>query len=98
MGQKRRRKGHNAGTISIMVIVLAFLVIMSVQIYKLKEKDKMYAEREQALLEQLAEETQRADDLEEMSLYTKTKEYIKDMANKLGLVFGNEIIFKENDE
>ncbi len=98
MGQKGRRKGHNAGTISIVVIVLAFLVIMSVQIYKLKEKDKMYAEREQNLLEQLEEESQRAEELEEMSLYTKTMDYIKDMANKLGLVFDNEIIFKESDE
>ena len=98
MGQKGRRKGHNAGTISIVVIVLAFLVIMSVQIYKLKEKDKMYAEREQNLLEQLEEESQRAEELEEMSLYTKTMDYMKDMANKLGLVFDNEIIFKESDE
>lgn len=98
MSQKGRRKGHSAGTISVVVIVLAFLVIMSVQVYKLKEKDKMYAEREQALLEQLEAESERAEELEEMSLYTKTKNYIKDMANKFGLVFDNEIIFKESDE
>jgi cell division protein DivIC len=80
------------------VIVLAFLVVMSIQIYKLNEKDKMYAEREQNLLEQLAEEESRAEELKEMDLYTKSVEYIKDMANKLGLVFENEIIFRESGE
>ena len=98
MSQKSRRKGHNAGTISIGVIVLAFLVVMSVQIYKLNEKDKMYAEREQNLMEQLTEEESRAEELKEMDAYTKSVEYIKDMANKLGLVFENEIIFKESGE
>lgn len=98
MSRKGRKKGRNAGTISIVVIVLAFLVIMSVQIYKFKEKDKMYAEREQNLQGQLEEEEARATELEEMDRYTKTKEYIKDMANRLGLVFENEIIFREGDE
>lgn len=98
MSRKGRKKGYSAGTICIGLIVLAFLAIMSVQIYKLKQKDEMYAQREQNLLEQLAEESQRAEELEEMSLYTKSTEYIKDMANKLGLVFENEIIFKESGE
>ncbi len=98
MSQKRRRKGNNAGTVGIVVIVLAFLVIMSVQIYQLKQKDKLYAEREQNLLEQLEAESERAEELAEMDIYTKSKEYIKDMANKFGFVFDNEIIFKESDE
>lgn len=98
MSQKGRRKGHKTGTISMAIIVLAFLVVMSIQIYKLNEKDKMYAEREQNLLEQLAQEESRAEELKDMDMYTKSVEYIKDMANKLGLVFENEIIFKESGE
>ena len=98
MGRHGRRKGHSAGTIGLAIIVLAFLVIMSVQIYKLKQKDNMYAEREQNLQEQLEAEQDRASELEEMDLYTKSMEYIKDMANRLGLVFDNEIIFKEGNE
>ena len=98
MSRKGRRKEHRATTISMGVIVLAFLVVMSIQIYKLNEKDKMYEEREQNLLEQLAEEESRAEELKEMDLYTKSVEYIKDMANKLGLVFENEIIFRESGE
>ncbi len=98
MSAKRRGKGHNPGTVSIIFIVVVFILVMSVQIYKLKEKDDVLAEREQLLEEQLADEEQRAEELEELDLYTKSMEYIKDMANKLGLVFENEIIFKESDE
>jgi len=98
MSRIRKRKGYNKGTVGILLIVVAFLVVMSVQIYKLKIKDAMYAEREQNLKDQLAAETQRAEELEEMELYIKSEDYIKDMANKLGLVFENEIIFRENDE
>lgn len=98
MSAKRRNKKHNPGTISIVFIVLAFLVVMSIQIFKLKEKDKLLAEREEVLEEQLTEEMERAEELEELDLYTRSMEYIKEMANKLGLIFENEIIFKESDE
>lgn len=98
MAKKRRKNGNNAGTISIIFIVIVFVVVMSIQIYKLKEKDKLLAEREEHLMQQLTEELQREEELEELDLYTKSMEYIKEMANKLGLVFDNEIIFKESDE
>ena len=98
MSRKARKKRHNAGTISIVVIVLGFLLIMSVQIFKLNQKDDLYAEREENLMQQLEDEQERASELEEMDLYTKSMEYIKDMANRLGLVFDNEIIFKESNE
>lgn len=98
MSRKGRKKRHNAGTISVVVIVLGFLLIMSVQIYKLKQKDDLYAEREQNLVQQLEDEQKRASELEEMDRYTQSMEYIKDMANRLGLVFDNEIIFKESNE
>ena len=98
MKNGKRKKGHDAGTISIIVIVLIFLSVMSVQIYRLKQKDAIYAQREQNLEEQLAQELQREEELKELELYTKSVEYIKDMANKLGLVFENEIIFKESGE
>ena len=98
MAQKRKKNGYTAGTKSIIFIVLIFVAVMSIQIYKLKEKDDALAEREENLLQQLEDEQLREEELEELDLYTKSMEYIKDMANKLGLVFENEIIFKENGE
>jgi len=98
MAGKRKKNSNSAGTMSIIFIVLVFLVVMSIQIYKLKQKDEILAEREQNLMEQLTEEMQREEELKELDLYTRSMEYIKDMANKLGLVYENEIIFKESDE
>ena len=98
MTGKRKKNSNNAGTMSIIFIVLVFLVVMSIQIYKLKQKDDILAEREQNLMEQLSEEMQREDELKELDLYTRSMEYIKEMANKLGLVYENEIIFKESGE
>ena len=98
MAGKRKKNGHNAGAMSIVFIVLVFVVVMSIQIYKLKEKDDLLAEREENLMQQLTEEMQREEELEELDLYTRSMEYIKEMANKLGLVYENEIIFKESGE
>ena len=98
MSRKGRKKRRNVGTISVVVIVLGFLLIMSVQIYKLKQRDDLYAEREENLMQQLQDEQDRASELEEMDLYTQSIEYIKEMANRLGLVFDNEIIFKESND
>ena len=98
MAGKRKKNSNTAGTMSIIFIVLVFLVVMSIQIYKLKQKDDILAEREQLLMQQLTEEMQREEELKELDLYTRSLEYIKDMANKLGLVYENEIIFKESGE
>lgn len=98
MARKRKNKSYNKGTKSIVFIVIVFLVVMSIQIYILKQKDDALAEREQSLMEQLTEEMDREEELNKLDLYTQSMEYIKEMANKLGLVFENEIIFKENDE
>ena len=98
MKKKKQGRGLNAGTISIMFIVLVFVAVLGMQIYKLKEKDDLLSEREENLKDQLAQESERAEELEKLDLYTQTMEYIKEMANKLGLVLDNEIIFKENDE
>ena len=44
---KRRRRG--SGTAGIMIIVLAFLVVMTVQICRIRSKDAEYAAKEKEL-------------------------------------------------
>ena len=98
MSGKRKRKGLNAGTVSIVFIVLVFVAVMSIQIYKLKEKDKTLAEREQNLQEQLADETERAEEIEELNQHMQSIDFIREWAHKLGIISDDEIILKENDE
>ena len=92
--RKRRRR---SGAVSIAVIVLAFLVVMAVQIYRIKEKDDAYVAREQELKQEYQDETQRASEIGDLETYMKSSEYIEDVAkSKLGLTYKNEIIFKES--
>jgi cell division protein DivIC len=99
MSTKRKRKKKSAGTVSIGIIVLAFLAVMSVQIYQLKQKDDAKAAELEALQQELADETQRAEEIDALEEYMQTTQFIEDTAkSKLGLAYDNEIIFKEVEE
>ena len=96
MSTRRRRQRKN-GTVSIAIIVLAFLIVMSVQIFKLKQKEAAYAAKEAELREAYEQETERAEEIESLADYVQSDQYIIDMAHsKLGLAYDNEIIFKES--
>lgn len=96
-GKKRRRGQQNrAGKIWISVIVMTLLLVMSIQIVRLHDKDQVYLAKEKALEAELEEEKERAKELEDYEEYTKTDKFIEDIAkSKLGLVYKNEIIFKK---
>lgn len=96
MSRNRRRKKNRAGRISIACIVIFLLAVMSVQIFRLYEKNQEYITREAELKEQLEEETERRDEIAEYEKYIGSQEYVEDTAkSKLGLVYENDIIFKE---
>lgn len=96
---RRQRRTNHKGAVSVSIIVIAFLIIMSAQIYKLKQKDEAYANQYKELQKQYEQETERAEAIENLADDMQSQEYIEDVAkNKLGLVYDNEIIFKENEE
>lgn len=98
MKSRRNRRSHK-GTVSVSIIVVAFLIIMSAQIYKLKEKDEAYAVQYEELKKQYDAESERAEEIEGLAEDMQSQEYIEDVAkSKLGLVYDNEIIFKEKEE
>lgn len=96
MARLRRSSETSTGKITVLLIVTTLVVIMMIQIASLYRKNVEYATRQEELeksLEEAAEERSRLEDYEE---YTKTDAYIEDIArSKLGLVHGNEIVFKE---
>lgn len=97
--KSKRRSKHRknrASKIWISAIVLVLLVVMSVQILRLNEKNKNLIAQEKAKTEQLEEEKERAQDIAEYEQYTKSQQFVEDTAkSKLGLVHDNEIIFKK---
>ena len=96
MARIRRQTESNSGKVTILLIVTTLVVVMSIQIANLYEKSRDYQEKQTELARALDEATEARERLEEYEEYTKTVDYIEDMAkSKLGLVHENEIVFKE---
>ena len=94
----RRSSKKRGGTLSVAVIVVAFLIVMIFQIVQLKNKETAYAQQTAELNKQLKEETERTDEINALADYMQSDQYIEVMAkSKLGLAYDNEIIFKEKE-
>lgn len=94
----RTRNENRLGMTVAAIAILIMIAVVSVHSFSLKEKEAKYAAREQELLNQIEQENRRTDELRELETYTKTKKYAEEVAkDKLGLVYENEIIFKETD-
>lgn len=76
----RRSSKKRGGTLSVAVIVVAFLIVMVFQIVQLKNKETAYAQQTAELNKQLKEETERTDDINALADYMQSDQYIEDMA------------------
>lgn len=75
-----------------------FLIVMSIQIVKLYKEDQTYIAKEKELNERLEDATEEQQQLADYEQYTQSQQYIEEVAkSKLGLVYNNEIVFKEQD-
>lgn len=90
---------RNENRLGMMVTIIAIMImtgVVGVNSISLKQKEAVYAAKEQELLTLIAQEDARAEELEAFATYTKTKKYAEEIAkDKLGLVYENEIIFQE---
>lgn len=94
----RKRRQNRFGMFLASIVVIMLLIVVAVKSNELKDKKAYYAQKEQALVEQIEAEEQRALEIEEYEKYTQTKKYIEDVAkDKLGLVYDGEIIFKDEN-
>lgn len=90
------RKANQTGKMCVTLIVLAMIGVMSVQIANLYKKDQQFIAREELLQKQKQAELDRKEEIAEYEAYIQTQEFIEDTAkSKLGLVYKDEIIFKE---
>ena len=98
--KKRLKPDENRnGKIGIGIIVLVFAVVMSVQIHQAKEKQLEKIALEEELREELLEEQNRQEELKRYQMYIESEEYVEDVAeSKLGLLYENQIIFREIKE
>ncbi len=95
-GRYNGRKANQTGKMCVTLIVLAMIGVMSVQIVNLYKKEQQFIAREELLQKQKEAELDRQKEMDEFEAYTQTQEFIEDTAkSKLGLVYKDEIIFKE---
>ena len=92
--RRRRKNGNRAGRMCITCIVFVFAIVMSTQIIKVYQKE--YIAKQADLEQQLSAEQDRQKELEAYETYTKSQQYVEDVAkSKLGLLYDNEVVFKE---
>lgn len=91
-------KQNNSGMICIAGITCILLVVMSIQIYSLYNKNRLYIEKEEQLQSQLKEEQQRENEILDYQKQINSDEYIEKIAKfKLGLIYPHEIVYKEKE-
>lgn len=91
----RKKKQNRFAIILVAVAVLLILVTVRFKSMELQDKHDLYAAQKETLQQQIDAETQRAQDLKDYEIYTKTKKFAEEIArDKLGLIYEDEIIFK----
>jgi cell division protein FtsB len=96
--RRLRNKRRHLASWCIFLIVLAVFGVSAIGSLQLKQKNRAYQQREEALEESISEEESRSQEIEDLEAYTKTKKYVEDVAkDKLGLVYPDETIFKAKD-
>lgn len=95
--RRHRRAKRNKRNILLLTIVMCVLsATILFNGLALKYKTDVYAAQAQELELKLDAEAQRTEEIKELEEYTKSDEYIEEVAReKLGLVYPNEIIFQQ---
>ncbi len=92
----RKRRQNRFSMFLVTMVVLLILVAASVKGIEIQQKLDTYAAREEELLRQIEKEQDRTQEIEEYRKYTQTKKFAEEVAkDKLGLVYEDEILFKE---
>ena len=99
MAGKRRRIRQNdnrTGKFCISLILIIFMVVMTIQIKNVYQKDQDYVAKQAELELQLKAEQDRQEEIKEYQNYIESQDYVEDQAtSKLGLLYKNQIIFRE---
>ncbi len=92
----RRKKKRPANRNYIFAISVILVLVLSVQMARLYQKNKTYESQEDALRQELEEEQAKGQELSEYEEYINSQEYVENTAKqKLGMIYNNEIIFRE---
>ena len=96
--RKVQRRKNGREMLCITVIVLVLIAVVAVQGNRLRKKNAAYEEKMTLLNEQIAEESERSEEIEELKEYVNSQEYAGQAAReKLGMAGEDEILFKAEE-
>ena len=94
---KRSKKGTGTGI--IIFVVLCIFGVVAFGKVRLEDKKNDLSVKMSTLEKQIEEENERSEEIKNLEAYVQTKKYIEKIAReKLGLVYKDEIILKEEDK
>ncbi len=95
------KRSHKKGT-GIGIIAFVVLILFGIVAFRKIDLEKQSVQAKQKIEEldaQIAEEKERTEEIKNLEAYVHTKRYIEDVAReKLGLVYKDEIILKQEEE
>ena len=90
-----RRKQNRFSVMLIIIVLIMLMAVVSYNKHNLRSRCESYQKQEEMLLEQIAKEEARSEEIAEYAKYTKTKKFAEETAKqKLGLVHKGELIFR----
>ncbi len=96
--ESARSRKNKAAMRCISFVVTVLLAVLLFEGHSLKVKIDANEERTAKLEKQIKKENKRTDDINDLSNYMQSDEYLEKSAKeKLGLIKDNEIIFKESE-
>ena len=96
--QKKRSKWKNPGIMAAAAVVLVLAGVLTIYNGQLQKVEYQVRRQVQELEEQVAQESKRAEELEEYQIYVQTREYIEQVAREqLGLVNPDESVVKPKE-
>ena len=96
--QREGKKSNIFITMVIVVAVVAICVFFKLKVREIDAKNVSDSKKIEELHNEIDKEKNRTEDLEIYSKYVNTKQFVELMArNKLGLVYPNEVIFKNEE-
>lgn len=90
----RKRKKGKLVALATSLIVLFFAVVMCMQIKDSRKELKELQRQEAKYQEQYEDEQKRATELEDRRVYVQTKQYVEEVAQSIGYVYPNQIVYK----
>lgn len=96
--QRKGKKSNIFITIVIAIAVVAICIFFKLKVREIRAQNINDNKKIEELNKEIDKEKERTENLETYSKYVNTKQFVELMArNKLGLVYPNEVIFKNEE-